>query len=144
MVNTPLSFDFLDAMGDGDASQRMTIPQKITIPDIAGDNSDFHSGSAKSNPMENMASSMLIPDRIVVNDSVGTFSRADVDVARDFRDQVFCGNTMGGMITPPRTLTVDDTKSAHYPQTRITNRGTMASNDMKLKDDAAKYIDDQR
>lgn len=109
-ANTPLSFDFPDARVDDDLSLRMRIPQKITIP---GDDEESHS-NVKTNPGD-----MAIPDRI----EIGTSSPKNSNIPRDLRDEVVAVNSLSSMITPPRTLTVDDTKSAYYPQTR-TNPGS--------------------
>lgn len=87
----------------------MRIPQKITVP---GDDDESHS-NVKTNPGEGLGS-MAIPDRI----GIGTFSPKNSDIPRDLRDEVVSANSLSSMITPPRTLTVDDTKSAHYPQGR--------------------------
>lgn len=87
----------------------MRIPQKITVPGV---DEESHS-NAKTNPVDGLGS-MAIPDRI----EIGTFSPKNSDIPRDLRDEVVPVNSLSGMITPPRTLTVDDTKSAHYPQAR--------------------------
>jgi len=100
-----LSFDFPDARVDDDLSLRMRIPQKIIIP---GDDEESHS-NVKTNPGD-----MAIPDRI----EIGTSSPKNSNIPRDLRDEVVAVNSLSSMITPPRTLTVDDTKSAYYPQTR--------------------------
>jgi len=108
-ANTPLSFDFPDARVDDDLSLRMRIPQKITLQ---GDDEESHS-NVKVNPGNGLGS-MAIPDRI----EIGTSSPQNSDIPRDLRDEVVAVNSLSSMITPPRTLTVDDTKSAYYPQTR--------------------------
>ena len=108
-ANTPFSFDFTDARVDDDLSLRMKIPQKITLP---GGDEESHS-NVKTNPGDGLGS-MAIADRI----EIGTFSPKNSDIPRDLRDEVVPLNSLSSMITPPRTLTVDDTKSAHYPQTR--------------------------
>ncbi|XP_078382768.1 uncharacterized protein LOC144665390 [Oculina patagonica] len=82
----------------------MRIPQKITVP---GDDEESRSTAARDG-----MGSMSIPERI----EIGTFSPKNSDIPRELRDEVVHVNSMSSMITPPRTLTVDDTKSAYYPQ----------------------------
>lgn len=137
-ANTPLSFDFPDARIDDDLSQRMRIPQKITIP---GDDEESYSNVAKTNAGDGL-SSMSIPERI----EIGTFSPKNSDIARDLRDEVVAVNSLSSMITPPRTLTVDDTKSAYYPQTRTATGSPSAAvrGDKDRRANIARDIDDER
>ncbi|KAJ7383056.1 hypothetical protein OS493_030942 [Desmophyllum pertusum] len=61
-ANTPLSFDFPDGRVGDDLSQKMRIPQKITVP---GDDEEYHSNTAKGNASDGITS-MSIPDRIEI------------------------------------------------------------------------------
>ena len=136
--NTPLSFDFPDARVDDDLSLRMRIPQKITVP---GDDEESHS-NVKTNPGDGLGS-MAIPDRI----EIGTFSPKNSDIPRELRDEVVAVNSLSSMITPPRTLTVDDTKSAYYPQTRAGSSSPSAAAGRGNQDRRANItrdIDDER
>ena len=117
-ANTPFSFDVPDARVDDDLTLRMKIPQKITIP---GDDEESPS-TVKTTPHDGLGS-MAIPDRI----EIGTFSPKNSDIPKDLRDEVVSVNSMSSMITPPRTLTVDDTKSAHYPQARTGSSSASAA-----------------
>lgn len=136
-ANSPLSFDFPDGMVDDDLAQRMRIPQKITVP---GDKEEYQ---PRGNTGDAMTSSMAIPERI----EIGNFASPNREIPRDLRDQMVNVNSMSSMITPPRTLTVDDTKSAHYPQ-RIavgqpsTLRGS-GDRDPRIAN-VAKVMDDKR
>ena len=131
--NTPLSFDFPDARVDNDLSQRMRIPQKITVP---GDDEESRSNTARDG-----MSSMSIPERI----EIGTFS-PNTDIPRDLRDEVVAVNSMSSMITPPRTLTVDDTKSAYYPQRATTGSpsATARGDKDRRRANLARDIEDER
>ena len=136
--NTPFSFDFPDARVDDDLSVRMRIPQKITIP---GDEEESPS-TVKTNPGDGLGS-MAIPDRI----EIGAFSPKNSDIPKDLRDEVVSVNSLSSMITPPRTLTVDDTKSAHYPQTRTGSSSASAAAGRANRDGRANItrdIDDER
>lgn len=137
-ANTPFSFDFPNARVDDDLSLKMKIPQKITVP---GDDDESHS-NVKTNPGEGLVS-MAIPDRI----GIGTFSPKNSDIPRDLRDEVVSANSLSSMITPPRTLTVDDTKSAHYPQRRTGLSSSSAAAGRANQDRRAnitRNIDDER
>lgn len=137
-ANTPFSFDFPDARVDDDLSLRMRIPQKITVPGVDEESHSY----AKTNPGDGLGS-MAIPDRI----EIGTFSPKNSDIPRDLRDEVVPVNSLSGMITPPRTLTVDDTKSAHYPQTRTGSSLPSAAAGRANHDrraNIARDIDDER
>lgn len=132
-ANTPLSFDFIDARVDDDLSQRMRIPQKITVP---GDDEESKSTAARDG-----ISSMSIPERI----EIGTFSPKNSDIPRELRDEVVPVNSMSSMITPPRTLTVDDTKSAYYPQRVPAGSPSVAARGEKeRRANIARDIDDER
>ena len=138
-VNTPLSFDFPDARVDDDLSLRMRIPQKITIP---GDDEESHS-NVKTNPGDGLGS-MAIPDRIEIG---STFSPKNSDIPRELRDEVVAVNSLSSMITPPRTLTVDDTKSAYYPQTRTSSSSPSAAagrGNQDRRSNITRDIDDER
>ena len=135
-ANTPLSFDFPDGRVGDDLSQRMRIPQKITVP---GDDEEYHSNTAKGNASDGITS-MSIPDRI----EIGTLSPKNSEFPRELRDEVVTVNSLSSMITPPRTLTVDDTKSAYYPQTRVTSDSPSVRGDKDRRAKAAKHIDDER
>ena len=130
--NTPLSFDFPDARVDDDLSQRMRIPQKITIP---GDEDESRSNTARSC---DGIGSMSIPERI----EIGSFSPKNSEIPRDLRDEVVAVNSMSNMITPPRTLTVDDTKSAYYPQRAATGSPSRGSKDRRTN--IPREIEDER
>lgn len=138
-ANPPLSFDFPDGSVDDDLAQRMRIPQKITVP---GDEEEYHASPARSKPGDGMTSSMAIPERI----EIGNFASPTSEIPRDLRDQVVNINSMSSMITPPRTLTVDDTKSAHYPQrTGKPPAPTRGSGDRDSRmANVAKFMDDER
>ena len=137
-ANTPLLFDFPDARVDDDLSLRMRIPQKITVP---GDDEESHS-NIKTNPGDGLGS-MAIPDRI----EIGTFSPKNSDIPRELRDEVVAVNSLSSMITPPRTLTVDDTKSAYYPQTRAGSSSPSAAagrGNQGRRANITRDIDDER
>ena len=136
-ANAPLSFDFSDGMDDN-LVHRMTIPQKITVP------GDDEENRARSRAGDLMTSSMDIPARI----EIGTFPSPNSEIPRDLRDQMGHVNSMSSMITPPRTLTVDDTKSAHYPQRMPVGqpsavRGSGERADPRLAN-VVKLMDDER
>ena len=133
--NTPLSFDFPDARVDDDLSQRMRIPQKITIPGD-GDEGESRSNTARSG---DGTASMSIPERIEI---IGSFSPKNSEIPRDLRDDVVAVNSMSSMITPPRTLTVDDTKSAYYPQRAAAGSPSRVDKDRRAN--IAREIDDER
>ena len=137
-ANTPFRFDFPDARVNDDLSLRMRIPQKITIP---GD--DEESRSPVKTNLRDGSGSMAIPDRI----EIGTFSPKNSDIPKDLRDEVASVNSLSSMITPPRTLTVDDTKSAHYPQARTGSSSASAAAGRASRDGRANItrdIDDER
>ena len=136
-VNAPLSFDFPDGMDDN-LAHKMKIPQKITVP------GDDEENPARTRPGDLMTSSMEIPERI----EIGTLASPNSEIPRDLRDQMAHINSMSSMITPPRTLTVDDTKSAHYPQRMPVGqpsavRGSGERADPRIAN-VAKLMDDER
>ena len=134
-AKAPFPFDFPDGRVD-DISLRMKIPQKITIP---GDDEESHS-TIKTNPGDGLGS-MAIPDRI----EIGTFSSKNNDIPKDLRDEVASVNSLSSMITPPRTLTVDDTKSAHYPQARTGSSSAAAGRaNRDGRANITRDIDDER
>lgn len=139
-INSPLSFDFPDGLVDDDVAQRMIIPQKITV---SGDEEEQPSVTRSG---DIMTSSMSIPERI----EIGNVASPTSEIPRDLRDHLVNGNSMGGMTTPPRTLTVDDTKSAHYPQrmaagqsSRVRESGESADPRSRTAN-VAKFMDDER
>lgn len=137
--NTPLSFDFPDARVDDDISLKMRIPQKITIP---GDDEESHSDVAKTIQGTGMGS-MAIPDKI----EIGAISPKNSDIPRELRDDVVAVNSLSSMITPPRTLTVDDTTSAYYPQTRTGSSSPSAAasrGNQGRRANIARDMDDER
>ena len=135
--NTPLSFDFPDGRVGDDLAQKMRIPQKITVP---GGDEDYQSNAPKKIPGDGVP--MSIPDRI----ELGSFSPTS-DIPRDLKDEIVAVNSLSNMITPPRTLTVDDTKSAYYPQTRnvaASGSPTSVRGNKDRRTNATRDIDDQR
>ena len=134
-VTSPISFDSFDGMDD-DVAQRMKIPQKITVP---GDEEEY---PVKRSSGDAMTSSMAIPERI----EIGNFASPNNDFPRDLRDQMVNVNSMSSMITPPRTLTVDDTKSAHYPQRMAVEQPSKIRTDRAdpRSANASKFLDDER
>ncbi|XP_068706459.1 uncharacterized protein [Montipora foliosa] len=131
---SPISFDSFDGMDD-DVAQRMKIPQKITVP---GDEEEY---PVKRSSGDAMTSSMAIPERI----EIGNFASPNNDFPRDLRDQMVNVNSMSSMITPPRTLTVDDTKSAHYPQRMAVEQPSKIRTDRAdpRSANASKFLDDE-
>ena len=126
MAAGQLSFDFPDST-DADIAQRMTVPQKITIKDVPEETSrktqnaeTIEASGAFDRPNMNMASSnsMAVPERIVIN---GGFATRRDDFPRELQDDRLPSTGLGAMSTPPRTLTVDNTATAHYPKSRSTN-----------------------
>ncbi|XP_029180391.2 mitochondrial fission factor homolog B-like [Acropora millepora] len=105
-ISSPISFDSFDGMVDENVAQRMHIPQKITVP------GEDEGHSAKPASGDVMSSSMSIPEKI----EIGNFASPNSEVPPELRDHFVHVNSTSNMVTPPRTLTVDDTKSAHYPQ----------------------------
>ena len=137
-ANSPLSFDFTDALVDDDLAQKMRIPQKITVP---GDGEEYASNSVRGNTAEAMVSSMAIPERI----EIGNLASPTSDIPRDLRDNLVNVNSMSSMVTPPRTLTVDDTKSAYYPQRMTAGQpSTVRGYSGERASSAAKFMDDER
>lgn len=120
-------FDFPDA--DVYYSERMHVPQKITVPDIVND--DIHASGADTLAPKrtDMTSSMSIPERIVVNEPFSTPNSNGIPGQLRHDMTVIPGNNMGGMITPPQTLTVDDTASAYYPRVRPDNATSRRPNE---------------
>lgn len=125
MAAVPLSFDFPDSV-DVDVSQRMRVPQKITLKSVPEESSNrgptaettsievseaFDRNKMSSNPM-------AVPERIVIN---GGFAMRKDDFPRELQGDRLPSTGLGSMTTPPRTLTVDNTATAHYPQSRATN-----------------------
>lgn len=127
MAASPPSFDFPDA--DVYYSERMHVPQKITVPDIVND--DIHASGADTLAPKrtDMTSSMSIPERIVVNQPFSTPNSNGIPGQLRHDMTVLPGNNMGGMITPPQTLTVDDTVSAYYPRVRPDNATSRRPNE---------------
>ena len=133
--NTP--FDFPDGRVNEDLSRKMRIPQTITVP---GGEEDHQSNGPKKIPGDGVP--MSIPDRI----ELGSYSPKS-DIPRDLKDEMVAVNSLSSMITPPRTLTVDDTKSAHYPQTStapVSGSPTAARGNRERRTNAVRDIDDER
>lgn len=134
-ITPPISFDSFDGMVDENVAQRMHIPQKITVP---GEDEVY---SAKPASGDVMSSSMSIPEKI----EIGHFASPNNDVPRELRDQFVHVNSASNMVTPPRTLTVDDTKSAHYPQrTAVDNPPIRSERTVPHLPNASKMLDDER
>ncbi|XP_022789914.1 uncharacterized protein LOC111329467 [Stylophora pistillata] len=132
--NTP--FDFPDGRVNEDLSRKMRIPQTITVP---GGEEDHQSNGPKKIPGDGVP--MSIPDRI----ELGSYSPKS-DIPRDLKDEMVAVNSLSSMITPPRTLTVDDTKSAHYPQTStapVSGSPTAARGNRERRTNAVRDIDDE-
>ena len=140
MAASPPSFDFPDA--EGFYSDRMHVPRTITIPDV-GDEHGFSPADANRDPQGpqqfNMTSSMSIPERIIVNQTFESSAPSSVRLTDDAAPMPIGG--MGGMITPPRTLTVDDTSSAYYPRGRPTGNARATNESRTNRDSAAARVD---
>ena len=122
MAAAPLSFDFPDA-ADVDITQRMKVPQKITVSDVPEENlmkrPNAEAAIAETSDQNKMSlKSMAVPERIVIN---GGFAARKDNFPRELQDDRFPTAGLGAMTTPPRTLTVDNTVTAHYPQSRPAN-----------------------
>lgn len=136
--NSPLSFDFTDGLLDDDVAQKMRIPQKITV---AGDDEEYPASAATGTSGAAMTSSMMaIPERI----EIGNFASPTSEIPKDLRDNLGSVNSKSSMVTPPRTLTVDDTKSAHYPQRIATAQPSPIRGTGERGAFAAKFVEDER
>ena len=136
-LSSNIPFDFHDGRLDGDLSQKMRIPQTITVQ---GGDEEYLLNEPKKILSDRVP--MSIPDRI----ELGSYSPKS-DIPRDLKDEMVAVNSLSSMITPPRTLTVEDTKSAHYPQTRtapVSGSPTAARGNINRKTNAARDIDDER
>lgn len=101
------SINFAQYQGDVNVLKDMSVPQTIKV----NDNGDMSSFGGNKGGFE--GTSMTVPERIVLDGESGSDGRSDF--TRDLRgDEVNLNTYMGGMATPPRTLTVDDTTS-RYP-----------------------------
>ncbi|XP_027055427.1 uncharacterized protein LOC113682452 [Pocillopora damicornis] len=135
-LSSNIPFDFHDGRLDGDLSQKMRIPQTITVQ---GGDEEYLLNEPKKILSDRVP--MSIPDRI----ELGSYSPKS-DIPRDLKDEMVAVNSLSSMITPPRTLTVEDTKSAHYPQTRtapVSGSPTAARGNINRRTNAARDIDDE-
>ncbi|EDO36292.1 predicted protein [Nematostella vectensis] len=113
------ALDFSDFHQEPDITATMRMPETIRVEP---EHSDFFYSSQTNaqGELNRNTNPMNVPDRIVINGELGAFSGKRDEFPRELKDDFVPNPTintfMGGMITPPRTLTVDDTTSAHYPQ----------------------------
>ena len=86
--------------GDYVSTKGMTVPETITVKNMP---------SFGENKPAFPESQMTVPEKIVLTGDVESDRR--VNLNGGFQDVGV--NYMGGMVTPPRTLTVDDTASRY-------------------------------
>ena len=135
--NSPLAFDFTDGLLDDEVAQKMRIPQKITV---AGDEEDPASAATGTAGAAMTSSMMAIPERI----EIGNFASPKSEIPKDLRGNLGSVHSKSSMVTPPRTLTVDDTKSAHYPQRIMTAQPSPVRGAGERGALAAKFVEDER
>ena len=106
--NTAIAPPFKD---DFDVVNDMKVPESITVQNMQG--------SSKTKPAY-QGNQMSVPGRIVLNG--GAESEKHTNPNFGFQNAgVNMDNYMGGMVTPPRTLTVDDT-SSRYMERKVDDR----------------------
>ena len=106
--NTEIAPPFKD---DFDVVNDMKVPETITVQNMQGfgENKPVYQGNQ-----------MSVPGRIVLNG--GAESEMHTNSNFGFQNAgVNMDNYMGGMVTPPRTLTVDDT-SSRYMERKVDDR----------------------
>ena len=106
--NTEIAPPFKD---DFDDVNDMKVPETITVQNMQGfgENKPVYQGNQ-----------MSVPGRIVLNG--GAESEMHTNSNFGFQNAgVNMDNYMGGMVTPPRTLTVDDT-SSRYMERKVDDR----------------------
>jgi len=113
----------------------MTMPKTITVEE--DDNSP---PPTQQRPGE----SMTVPDRIIINGDQGGFLHSKDEIPREMKEEFVPNMFLGGMTTPPRTLTVDDTTSAYYPATKSTSKPNVNLKERRLKQDEGHHVDDER
>ena len=92
---------------DSDVMKGMRVPESIQV------NLDNNMESLGQNKATFRGNAMKVPDRIVLNAGSGESATGrDTNVGLE-NVGVNLDNYMGGMVTPPRTLTVDDTASRY-------------------------------
>lgn len=131
--------DFIDNQ-DGIADL-MTMPKTITVEEQEESPPRSHQGSALSGGMQD---SMTVPERIVINGERGGYLASKDEIPREMKDDFMPNMFMGGMSTPPRTLTVDDTMSAHYPNTKSTTKPSVNMMKERRKQDEKRHVDEER
>lgn len=144
-AGTAVDFTGFNDTQDG-ISDQMTMPKTITVdeqnPDEALNQSQSRSGSAGG-----ILDPMTVPDRIVINGDRGGYLASKNDIPRELKEDFVPNSFMGGMSTPPRTLTVDDTTSAYYPHTKSTTKPSVITKDRRKHDGknvAERHVDDER
>lgn len=113
----------------------MSMPKTITVEE-----------QEESPPRSQQRSGdvMTVPERIVINGDQGGYLASTNEIPREMKDEFVPNLFMGGMSTPPRTLTVDDTTSAYYPATKSTSKPNVSIKERKTKQDDRTHVDEER
>ncbi len=105
-VTAPFKADF-DVVND------MKVPDTIIVQNMPsfGENKPAYQGNQ-----------MTVPEKIVLNGSVESETQVNPNIGLE-NVGVNLDNYMGGMVTPPRTLTVDDT-SSRYMERKVDDKNS--------------------
>jgi hypothetical protein len=98
--NTAIASPF---KADFDVVNDMKVPETITVQNMQG---------LSENRPTYQGNQMTVPDKIVLNGGVESETQTNPNFGLQ-NAGVNLDNYMGGMVTPPRTLTVDDTSSRY-------------------------------